>query len=200
MKRFLNLSLLVLLGAGWLVAPLRAGLAPRQTCEKLTWHPAWEVQKWHSPVERVWGFVPPYETRRVPGNLMTTAGAGRILDLAIGAGGQVFNNSHARIGMGDASTAAAAGDTDLGAAAGSTHRFFQMADATFPSRVNNILSMQSTFGASDGNFAVTEVGMDEGTTSTTTVVAPLIVHKITSLGTKVSPNIWQVSYSVTLGP
>jgi len=142
--------------------------------------------------------VEPYEVVVQPGNLLTTAGLGRIATLLNAGTGNLISSTTARIGAGDGSTAAAIGDTDLSAAAGSTHRWFQTATVTIPS---NVLTFVSTFGSSDGNFAWAEWGIDIGTatvSSGNTVNAVLLNRKVASNGTKASPAVWTATATVTL--
>lgn len=142
----------------------------------------------------------PYERLVRPGNLLTTAGLQRLTNLLIGAGGQAATNTAARIGVGDSSTAAAVGQTDLQASAGSTHRWFQPMDATFPTAVNGLLTFKSTFATGDGNFAWAEWGVDIGAptvTSGNTVNALLLNRAVQSLGTKVSGS-WVLTATITI--
>jgi hypothetical protein len=174
------------------------------------------VEKW-DPEQTAWaterlGFEPkaadfdrlkirPYDYAEAAGNLATTAGLNRITSLIIAAGGQAATNTATRLGTGDSSTAAAIGDTDLGAAAGSTHRWFQVMDATFPTQANGVLTFKSTFGTADGNYAWQEWGVDVAAptvTSGNTVNALLLNHKIASLGTKVSGATWALTATLTI--
>jgi hypothetical protein len=145
--------------------------------------------------------VAPYEVVEEPGNLLTTAGLTRLMSLLNGAGGQALTNTATRIGVGNSSTAATIADTDLGASAGSTNRFFMTMDATYPSVASNVLTAKATFGSSDGNFVWNEWALDIGTptvTSGTTVGTTFFNHKIASLGTKVSPAVWGFTVTVTI--
>lgn len=176
------------------------------------------VEKW-SPDQSAWaaqllGRAPqgddfdrlgvcPDEVVEEVGNLITTAGLTRITSLITGGGGQAVTNTSARLGVGDSSTAAAVGDTDLGAIAGSTHRWFQVMDATYPTTSAGVITFKATFGTSDGNFTGgwQEWGVDIGTptvTSGNTVNATLLNHKIASLGTKVSGATWALTATLTL--
>jgi hypothetical protein len=147
--------------------------------------------------------IAPDEVAEAEGNLLTTAGLTRITSLIIGGGGQAATNTAARIGVGDSTTAAAVGDTDLGAAAGSTHRWFQVMDATYPTVSAGVMTFRSTFGTADGNFTAgwQEFGIDIGTptvSSANTVNATLLNHKIVSLGTKVSGATWTCTATISI--
>lgn len=144
--------------------------------------------------------VDPYETVEAPGNLLTTAGLGRLTSLLIAGGGQGATNTATRLGVGDGSTTAVVGDTDLSAASGSTHRYFQVMDATYPSASGGVVTFKATFDASTANFQWSEWGIDIGTPTVsggTTVAAVLLNHKIASLGTKVT-GIWGLTVTITI--
>jgi hypothetical protein len=146
--------------------------------------------------------IGPYETSEVMGNLVTTAGWTRLMNLLTAQGGtQALDATHTRIGVGDATTPAEGyGDVDLAAAAGSTHRWFQPASGvgTLGTRT---LSFQATFGVSDGNFSWNEFGID--VTSTTaaagnTIGALLFNHRVgIAQGSKVSGQTWTATATLS---
>jgi len=144
--------------------------------------------------------VKPIEVLEEVGNLLVTAGLQRITNLIIGAGGQAGTNLAARLGVGNSATAAAVGQTDLQAAAGSANRWFQPMDATFPTAVNGVLTWKSTFATGDGNFIWNEWCVDFGAPTVTagnTVNVPMINRAVQSLGTKVSGS-WVLTATITL--
>jgi hypothetical protein len=136
------------------------------------------------------------------GNLLTTAGLTRLMSLLNGAGGQALTNTAVRLGTGNGGGTAAVGDTDLSAAAGSTNRWFQVMDATFPSVAANVLTARGTFASADGNYAWSEWGLDVGTptvTSGNTVAALLFNHKTAAaLGTKTAGSSWVLTVTITI--
>lgn len=145
------------------------------------------------------GLVP--EIAEVDSNLVTTAGLARRATLLIGTG-QAMTNTATRLGVGDGAGTAAVGDTDLSAAAGSTHRYFQVMDATYPSSAAAVITLQSTFGTADGNFAWNEWCIDIGTPTVaagTTVGTLMMNHKTSvAIGTKVAGSIWALRPTITL--
>lgn len=144
--------------------------------------------------------VAPYETLEAPGNLLTTAGLQRLTNLMIGAGGQAATNTAARLGVGNSSTAAAVGQTDLQAAAGAANRQFKVMDATFPTAVNGVLTFKSTFATGEANFVWAEWGVDVGTPTVadgTTVNALLLNRAVQALGTKASGS-WVLTATITI--
>ena len=144
--------------------------------------------------------VKPYETVEKAGNLLTTAGLNRLTALLIGAGGTAVTNTTARIGVGNSSTAAAVGQTDLQASAGSTNRWFQVMDATYPLQANGVVTLRSTFATGDGNFVWSEVGTDVATAtvaSGNTVGTLLLNRFVQALGTKASGS-WVLTETITI--
>lgn len=143
--------------------------------------------------------VKPYETVVAPGNLLTTAGLQRLTNLLIGAGGQALTNTACRLGVGNSSTAAAVGQTDLQAAAGAANRWFQVMDATYPTAVNGVVTFRSTFATGDANFVWAEWGVDVvAATASSAVVAALLFNRaVQALGTKASGS-WVLTATVTI--
>lgn len=165
--------------------------------DSILWRPVLTVEKYHGDDLS----VAPYETLVREGNLLTTAGLGRITSLIIAGGGQGATNTSARIGVGNSSTAAAVGQTDLQASAGSSNRWFQVMDATFPTASGGLLTFKATFGTADGNFAWNEWGIDIGTptvTASATVNALLLNRAVQSLGTKTAAGTWVATATITL--
>lgn len=185
--------------------------------DPVNWKCTWGVQKWDEDAV-AWltaklGRTPqgadfeavgiaPFEANVIENNLLTTAGLTRITSLIVGGGGQAMDNTHTRIGVGNGAGTAAVGDTDLSAAAGSTNRWFQVLDATYPTTAAGVITLKATFGSADGNFAWNEFGIDVNTAAAAvgnTVVAPLINHKTSiAQGTKTSGQSWTASATITL--
>lgn len=142
--------------------------------------------------------IRPYETSQVVGNLITNAGWTRLMNLLTNQGAtQAFDATHTRIGVGNSNTAEAYTDTDLGAAAGSANRWFQLVSGagTLGTRT---LSFSATFGTADGNFAWNEFGLDQGTASGNTVTAVFFNHKASiAQGTKASGQTWTATATIT---
>lgn len=143
----------------------------------------------------------PTEVLQIPENLLTTAGLNRLTARFIGAAGQAADNTHTRLGVGDDNTTATAGQTDLVAASGSTHRQFKTMDATYPTQANGVMTFKSTFASGEGNFVWNEWGVDVSNSSAsdgTTVGDVLINRKVASLGTKVSGAVWALTVTITI--
>lgn len=185
--------------------------------ETVSWRPHAMVEKWDDDqtawVARRSGIavprspefamlrVRPFEVVEDLGNLVTTVGLNRLTSLLIGAGGQALTNTSLRLGTGNGAGSAAVGDTDLGAAAGSGNRWFQIMDATYPQQSNGVVTAKATWATGDGNYAWNEWGLDVGTptvTSGNTVNALFFNHKTSAaLGTKTSGS-WALTITVTI--
>lgn len=194
-------------------ARVGSGLA---ASDSLHWRPVALVEKWDADqlafVQRRTGIlaptgdvlaahVAPYEVVEAVGNLLTTAGLNRLTSLMIGAGGQAATATAARLGVGNSTTAAAVGQTDLQAAAGSSNRQFKVMDSTYPQQSNGVLTFKSTFATGEANFAWQEWCVDIGTPTVadgTTVSALMLNRKVESLGTKTSAGTWALTATITI--
>lgn len=188
-------------------------LVPR-TADGITWHAHAHVDKYtldqieacrrtlgleREPVgDELLAFCAPDDTVDSDGNLLTTQGLNRITSLIIGGGGQAWNNANSRIGVGNGTTAAAVGDTDLSAAAGAGNRQFVVSDSTYPSQSNGVITERATHTTVLSNFHWQEWGIDNGTVNGTTVTAAFMNHKVTDLGTKTSAASWVFTVTVAL--
>lgn len=132
----------------------------------------------------------PYDEQIVEGNLLVTVGIQALEDLLIGAGGTAYNNANARIGVGDSSTAAAIGQTDLQAA---TNKLRKAMDATFPSRSGTTVSFKSSFTSGEANFAWQEWAIFNSATANT----GMLNRKVESLGTK-STGTWTLQTDISI--
>lgn len=147
------------------------------------------------------GTIKPDAVDEHVGNLLTTAGLNRITNLIIGGGGAAFTNAQAFAGVGDSTTTATVADTALGAA---TNKWYQAADATNPTQLNGLITMNCTLGSANGNYAWQEWvwGIATGTLtagSSLPGTSPILLnHKIQSMGTKVSGSIWTLNATITL--
>jgi hypothetical protein len=145
----------------------------------------------------------PEESVEINGNLLLNAGIQRLEDnlIIVPAATAVFDNTHARIGVGNSATAEAATQTDLQAAAGATNRQFKLQNAAFPVRPgsngNQSIDWRSDFLTGEANFAWQEWGVDNGTANSTTVSAPFLNRKVQSLGTKTT-GTWTMTGTLTI--
>lgn len=161
------------------------------------WHCVWSVTKYASEADYEAGDA--YESNVIPGNLLTTAGLGRIATLINAGTGNLISSTTARVGVGNGGGTAAVGDTDLSASAGSANRWFQTCTVTVPS---NVWTFVAVFGSADGNFNWTEFGIDIGnaTVSSGNTVGLVLLNHKTSIaqGTKASGQVWTATATITI--
>ncbi len=190
----------------------------RDSAFSINWHPVARVDKFDDDQvafvqDKTGLFVPtgdmlafyckPFETVEVEGNLLTTAGATRILNKLIGAAGQILTGpggtpaNTSRLGVGNSSSAEAAGQTDLQGAS----KWYQLQDATYPQVATNVLTCKATYATGDANFIWAEWGIDIAdtppATSGATVNQLLLNRKVAALGTKASGS-WVLTVTVTI--
>jgi hypothetical protein len=120
---------------------------------------------------------------------ITDAGRNHLVQAGIGAAVTAFNNANSYIGVGDSSTAFAAGQTDLQAA---TNKMRKAMDATYPSGASNVITFRSTFATGDANWAWQEWGVFNASSAGT-----MLSRKVESLGTKTSTQTWQFTVVLT---
>jgi hypothetical protein len=144
--------------------------------------------------------VKPYDTVVAPGNLLTTAGLTRLTSLLTGGGGQALTATSGRLGVGNSSTAAAVGQTDLQAAAGAANRWFMPLDNATPTVAAGVVTLRATFATGDANFVWAEWGVDIGTptvAASAVVNATLLNRAVQALGTKASGS-WVLTTTITI--
>lgn len=120
---------------------------------------------------------------------LVDAGRNHMVQAAIGAAVTAFNNANAHIGVGDSSTAHAAGQTDLQAA---SNKLRKAMDATYPSGATNVIAFRSTFGTADANWAWNEWAIFNAAAAGT-----MLNRKVESLGTKTNTQTWQFTTTLT---
>lgn len=123
------------------------------------------------------------------GNLLLNEGIQLLLDLLIGAGGTVYSNANAQLGVGDSATAESASQTDLQAA---TNKTWKAMNATFPSRASQTLTFQSDFLTGDANYVWNEGSIRNGAAADKN-----LNRKVASLGTK-TVGTWTLTGTVTV--
>lgn len=130
-----------------------------------------------------------YEVVETAPNLFLTAGITEVLKLATGATATAFSSSNARLCVGDSSTSAAAGQTDLQA---STNKLRKLVDGT-PSVSTNSVTFTATFGTGDANFAWHEVGVANAASS-----GAMWSRTVADLGTKSSAASWVLTWTLSI--
>lgn len=126
----------------------------------------------------------------IDGNLLLNEGIGELWDIAINAGTPTkFDNTNARLGVGDSSTAEAATQTDLQAA---TNKTYKAMSASYPQRTAQTVTWRSVFASGDANYAWNEFCVDNGGTALKT-----LNRKVSAQGTKASGQTWTLDLSIT---
>lgn len=141
-----------------------------------------------------YGVLPNHEAESH--NALVAGGLGLMMDLLIGAGGTVYSNANAFLGVGDSSTANSGGppptNTDL---ASVSNKLRKAMDATYPSRATNVLTFRSTFATTDANYIWNEWGIFNAASAGT------MLNRATpagGLGTKTSASAWQLTATITI--
>jgi len=139
-----------------------------------------------------------------PGNLLLNVGINQLWTECGPTGVQPWNSTHGAIGVGDSTTAAAAGQTDLQAV---TNKYYQAWAGNPTTGASQAIVFQSTFATGNGNFAWNEYGVVVPNTATTytsgtTKQASYVMlnRKAGSglLGTKTSAQSWTFTVTMTL--
>lgn len=159
--------------------------------DRLDWKVEAQVSKWARSEDHDAGLEPD-EVLDVSGNLLLNAGITRLVNLAVGAGGTAYNAANSRIGVGNSTSAASAAQTDLQGGS----KYFQLVTSAVASA--QTITWVAAFGTADGNFAWEEWGVDNGASSSATVVTPLLNRRVAAMGTKVSGSTWTLTVTVTL--
>lgn len=133
--------------------------------------------------------VKPVEVIDFEGNILVTVGIDLMLDLLVGGGGTVMSNANAYLGVGDSSTAAAVGQTDLQAA---SNKLRKAMTGGYPAVASPKVTFQSTFGSSEANFTWNEVG-----TFNAASAGIMLNRKVQALGTKSSGATWTLTEDIT---
>lgn len=100
-----------------------------------------------------------------------------------------LNSSNAHLGVGDSSTAFAAGQTDLQA---SSNRLRRAMEAGYPTRSSGAITLRSLFGTGDANWAWQEWAVFNASSAGT-----MVSRRVESLGTKTSAQSWQLTCTIT---
>lgn len=118
---------------------------------------------------------------------LTTAGIGALAQTVIGQG-TFFNNTNAKIGVGDGTTAFDVSQNDLQGA----NKFRKGMDADFPTVEAPVVTFKSTFGPAEANFAWNEWGIFNAATG-----GVMLNRVIESNGTKQSNQTWVLEVAIT---
>jgi hypothetical protein len=104
-----------------------------------------------------------------------------------------YDNTNARIGVGDSVTAFAVAQTDLQAGA---NKFRKGMDATYPQIVGNAITFKSTFAGGEANFSWKEWAVFNAAAA-----GQMVNRVVEDNGTKLNGQTWvfQVTLTINIG-
>jgi len=155
--------------------------------DRMNYKPKWTIRRYEDDDAFAAGEA--YDETVIDGNLLLNEGITRLQNLLIAGGGTAFDNTNARIGVGDSATAAAAGQTDLQAA---TNKLYQAMEASYPQIAGQVTTWRSVFGSADANFAWNEFTVDNGAAA-----GENLNRKVSAQGTKTAGQTWTVDLEIT---
>jgi len=171
--------------------------------DKITWKTTWQLDKWRDPtgeieelskkgltIDKIVGLHPKefIETLQFEGNVALNEGLQQLIDIICGISSPtLWDNTNARVGVGNSSTAAQA--TDAGLLGGSTA--FASMDGGYPQRSSQTASWKGTFGDGTAEFAWEEFTIDNG------AVGDINLNRyVTNKGTKGSGETWVLTVEI----
>jgi hypothetical protein len=177
-----------------------------KSTDKISWNTKWRIDKFQDPTGQVAREMQngmPIEqalslhgeafigTEKFDLNLALNEGLQELIDLICGLGTPTkWDNTNARLGVGDSNTAAAA--TQIGLQA-ETNKTYKAMDANYPQRSDQTVEWRATFGSSDANFAWEEFTVVNAEDDS----GKNLNRKVASKGTKASGETWTLSLQIT---
>jgi len=172
--------------------------------EKISWETKWTIYKWGKAPQELAAFLQnggsikeAVEVFKVQpsievfeGNIALNEGLQELIDIICGLGTPTkWDNTNARIGVGDSDVAASATQTGLQG----TNKTFKGMDTGYPQRSNQTAEWRATFGSAEGNHAwkehtVVNAADDAGKN---------LNRKVEDKGTKQSGETWTESLKIT---
>ena len=169
--------------------------------DKVNWSCKWRLEKRLGDINRLntaagraafLKYNVPFEVIEGEDNCLLNSGIDEMWDLVTGAvsgANHIFDNAAATIGVGDDNAAEAAAQTDLQSAANKTYKGME---ATFPTSTTQKVTLKSSFGSADANYAWHEWVIKQATS------AKCLNRKVSSMGTKASGSTWTLEITITL--
>ena len=158
--------------------------------ERIHWRPRWTIRRYAD--DEAYRAGRAYDESVIEGNLLLSEGIGVLLDLLAGLGSPTaYSNANAYIGVGDSTTAAAAGQTGLQAT--TNKAYAAMADG-YPSRSGTTITWRAVFGSGAAEFDWREFTVINGPTDS----AINLNRVVSSQGTKGAGQTWTVDLQVTI--
>lgn len=156
----------------------------RETKDSAMHKTVWKIKKYKNEEDFKNG--KPFEEKIIKENILLNGGIGLLWDLAIGNGGTAFDNTNARIGVGDGTTAEDATQTGLQG----THTAYQSMSEGYPQRNGTTVVFKAVFHETEANFAWNEFSVDNGEAA--------LNRKFEPIGTKYRGQIWVMTVSITI--
>jgi hypothetical protein len=169
-----------------------------KTLDRVSWKAKWRIDKFKDPTNEIAKALQTgtltdeaislYSkaficTEEFEANIALNEGLQELIDIICGLGTPTkWDNSNARLGVGDSNTAESATQTGLQAA---TNKTFKAMDTGYPQRSNQTAEWRATFGSADANYAWEEYTVVNATSDT----GKNLNRKISSKGTKASGEI-----------
>lgn len=171
----------------------------------VSWRTKWRLEKregdW-TPEQIAAGLAPaPYEVIEGEGNMLVYAGISNLWEClkgnGTGTGGNnltFFDNTNAKLGVGDGTASEAATQTDLQG----TNKTRKAMDATYPTHTDgttvssNVITFQSTYATGEANHGWKEWGIFNAASG-----GRMLNRKQVDLGTKAS-GTWALQVTITL--
>jgi hypothetical protein len=123
-------------------------------------------------------------------NIALNEGLGELIDIICGLSAPTkWDNSNARLGVGNSSAAESATQTGLQG----TSKAFKAMDSGYPQRSNQTAEWRATFGDGEGEFAWEEFTIVNAADDT----GKNLDRKVTSKGTKAAGESWTLSLKIT---
>ncbi len=177
-----------------------------QTSDKVSWRAHWRLIKFKDPTQQIAqalqaGMPTPQAigkygeafagNEEFESNIALNEGLQELIDIICGLGTPTkWDNTNARLGVGDSNTAESASQTGLQAA---TNKTFKAMDTGYPQRSNQTAEWRATFGSGDANYAWEEYTVVNASDD----AGKNLNRKVSSKGTKASGETWTLSVQVT---
>jgi hypothetical protein len=174
--------------------------------DKVSWKAKWRIDKFRdsenkiakalqtgiSMIEALRLFGDAYIGREEwENNVALNEGLGELIDIICGLGTPTkWDNSNARLGVGDSTASESPTQTGLQA---STNKTYKTMDSGYPIRSNQTAEWRATFGSGDANYSWEEYTVVNASSDT----GKNLNRKISSKGTKASGETWTLSLQIT---
>ena len=157
--------------------------------DKIRENAKWTIERYAD--DKAYREGKPYSISEFLGNCLLNEGIDEIEKLIATTGATQYDNTNARLGVGDSNTAAVATQTSLQA---ETNKLWKAMDATYPTASSQIMTFKSTFGSADANFSWQEFTVVNAADDT----GKNLNRKVSDQGTKASGQTWVLTLTITL--